>query len=55
MGGMRYRIGAGHDNARAYRQFYGYESRTLELNLPGAKNRFKRALRYARALIQRIR
>ncbi len=53
MDGARYRISAQHNNARAYRQFYGRESRTESFYLPGAKNRFLRAFTYAQALFQR--
>jgi hypothetical protein len=53
MDGARYRISAQHNNARAYRQFYGRESRTESFNPPGARNRFWRAFAYAQALLQR--
>jgi len=53
MDGARYRISAQHNNARAYRQFYGRESRAEAFYLPGAKNRFWRAFTYAQALFQR--
>ena len=49
--GARYRISAQHKNARAYRQFYGRESRT-EGDLP-ARNRLWRAFTYAQAFFQR--
>lgn len=53
MDGARYRISAQHNNARAYRQFYGRESRTESSALLGARNRFWRAYAYAHALLQR--
>ena len=53
MDGARYRISAQHNNPRAYRQFYGRESRTESYGLPGARNRFWRALTYAHSLLQR--
>jgi hypothetical protein len=53
MGGARYRISAQHNNARAYRQFYGRESRTEGYDLPGAKSRLWRAFTYAQAFFQR--
>ena len=53
MDGARYRISAQHNNARAYRQFYGRESRTEGYDLPGARNRLWRALTYAQSLLQR--
>ena len=49
----RYRISAQHNNARAYRQFYGREARTESSELLGARNRFWRAFAYAQALLQR--
>ena len=53
MDGDKYRISAQHNNARAYRQFYGRESRTETTDLLGARNRFWRAYAYAQALFQR--
>jgi hypothetical protein len=53
MEGARFRISAQHNNARAYRQFYGRESRTESSELRGAKNRFWRAFAYAQSLLQR--
>jgi hypothetical protein len=53
MNGARYRISAQHNNARAYRQFYGRESRTEGFDPLGARNRFWRAYAYAQALLQR--
>ena len=53
MENARYRVSAQHNNARAYRQFYGRESRTVGSDLPGARNRLWRALTYAQALFQR--
>jgi hypothetical protein len=53
MDGARYRISAQHNNARAYRQFYGRESRTEGSDPLGARNRFWRAFAYAHALLQR--
>jgi hypothetical protein len=50
MESARYRISAQHNNARAYRQFYGRESRT---EVPGARNRLWRAITYAQTLFQR--
>jgi len=49
----RYRIGAQHNNARAYRQFYGREARTDTSDLVGARNRFWRAFAYAQSLLRR--
>jgi len=53
MDGARYRISAQHNNARAYRQFYGRESRTEGYDLPGGRNRLWRALAYAQSFLQR--
>jgi hypothetical protein len=53
MDGARYRISAQHNNARAYRHFYGREPRTEAFELPGARNRFWRAFTYAQSLLLR--
>jgi hypothetical protein len=53
MDGAKYRISAQHNNARAYRQFYGRESRTEGFHVRGARNRLWRAFMYAQALFQR--
>jgi hypothetical protein len=53
MESARYRISTQHNNARAYRQFYGRESRTEGYDLPGARNRLWRAITYAQTLFQR--
>lgn len=49
----RYRISAQHKNPRAYRQFYGRDSRTEGFERPAARNRLWRAFTYAQAFFQR--
>jgi len=49
----KYRISAEHNNPRAYRQFYGRESRAEGFAPLGARNRLWRAFAYAQALFQR--
>ena len=53
MDGARYRVSAQHNNARAYRQFYGRDARTESFDFPGRRNRLWRAFAYAQALLQR--
>ena len=54
MDGARYRISAQHNNPRAYRQFYGRDSRAEVFELPVKRNRLWRVLAYAaQSLLQR--
>jgi hypothetical protein len=46
-----YRVSANHNNARAYRQFFGKESRTAELHR--STDAFRSAFRFMRDLMQR--
>ena len=50
MDGVRYLVSPKHNNASAYRQFLGKESRTTEL---GRRGRIRLMYLYARTFLQR--
>jgi hypothetical protein len=50
---VRYPVSGGRNNTRAYRQFFGKESRAPGVDASRAKGRIKLAFLYAQAFIQR--